>query len=115
MSVTTNDKKLPLTKDEFVEFMQRFEELHKRDLEITVFFQDKLNCLPETPYDYMETLYLDTLEKLMGDTESWIGYFVFELEFGASCTADSVRDKDGKSIPLYNASDLYDLLVGDIE
>lgn len=108
-----SEKKLPLTKDEFVEFMDRLEELHKHDLEITVFFQDKLHCLPETPYDYMETLFLDTLEKIMGDTESWIGYYVYEMDFGANCTEGCITDKDGKSIPLYSASDLYNLLVGD--
>lgn len=107
------EKKLPLTKDEFVEFMDRFEELHKKDLEITVMFEEHLNCLPETPYDYMESLFLDALEKIMGDTDSWIGYFVYEMDFGANCREDSILDKDGKPIPLYTASDLYNLLVGE--
>ncbi len=54
---------------------------------------------------------LEILEEVFGDTNFWIGYFIFELDFGKRWTEDSIED-DGKVVILQTAEDLYDLLVG---
>lgn len=42
---------------------------------------------------------------------SWIDYFIWELDFGKKNKYLKAIDKDGNDIPLYSASDLYNLLI----
>ena len=54
---------------------------------------------------------MDALEKDVGDTDDWLGYFAWELDFGRYEMADDCIDVDGKKVSLKSAEDLYDFLV----
>lgn len=58
-----------------------------------------------------EELILEVLKEAFNDESDWIGYFIFELDFGKKWTKDSVSD-NGKIVVLKTFKDLYDLLVG---
>jgi hypothetical protein len=52
---------------------------------------------------------VELLENNMNDSEEWISYFLYELDFGKKWKPGTVTEGD-KDIPLRNAEDLYDLL-----
>lgn len=62
-----------------------------------------------------ENLILDILEDAFDDDKNhWIGYYVYELNYGELWEVNMVTD-GGVDVPLKNASDLYDLLIKNME
>lgn len=60
----------------------------------------------------LEANLLTTLEALFDDQDSgWIGYWIYDLDFGAKYSEGTVKDKDGNNIPLETVEDLWNLLV----
>lgn len=51
------------------------------------------------------------LNLIFDDTDEWIDYFCFELNFGRKWKEGMVKTDNGKDIKLANAEDLYDLLI----
>ena len=58
---------------------------------------------------------IDLLEYIFNDEGEWIQYWTFELDFGKRYEDGWVKRKDGTTIPLKTAEDLYDLLVKNME
>jgi hypothetical protein len=59
-----------------------------------------------------ENLILDILEEVFNDKkDSWIGYFVYDLDFGRKWHEGCITDKNDIDIPLRNAEELYDFLM----
>lgn len=44
----------------------------------------------------------------------WIGYFMYELEFGKNYHDGSITESDGEIVKMSNASELYDVLIYNI-
>jgi hypothetical protein len=67
-------------------------------------------------YDtHLEDALIRELEKEFEDEDSWISYFVYELEFGTkdwACNCGNTQD--GRTICLKTPEDLYDFLVENI-
>lgn len=59
----------------------------------------------------MEDYILQLLENMFEDFNGWIGYWIYDLEFGAKWTPDSITDVNGKSIKLQTKEDLYNFLI----
>ena len=61
----------------------------------------------------LSTQLIKLLKDIFNDShqDSWIEYFIEELNFGAKNVELKVRDKNGNNIPLSNASELYDFLI----
>jgi len=55
--------------------------------------------------------FISLLEKTFNDTEKWIDYFCFELDFGRKNFELKAHDENGVEIPLSNSSDLYNILT----
>lgn len=54
---------------------------------------------------------IEILKIAMTDTENdWIGYWIYELDYGKEYTEGCVTD-NGVNIPLRTASDLWDMLI----
>lgn len=67
-------------------------------------------------YSGHEAALVDALSTMFMDCENrWIEYWLYELDFGRSYVPGMVKDSDGNETPLATASDLYDLLVSDME
>ena len=49
------------------------------------------------------------------DDDDFIGYFLYEIDFGRSELANSVREADGTPIPMSTPGDLYDFLVAHLD
>lgn len=62
-----------------------------------------------------EYIIIDILQEIFNDKEDdWIGYFIYELNYGEFWDEDCAEDKDGNVIYLRNAGELYDLLVANL-
>lgn len=71
------------------------------------------------PYNRYETMMINLLSEIFEDEGEWIIYFVYELEFGSKYHDFDVYETDKvtglkKELPLHNASELYDLLIYNI-
>jgi len=65
-------------------------------------------------YDYSPVLLAleNILKEDFGDQEeSWIEYFIYDLDFGKKWTKNSVKDKNGNFIKMRTANELYDFLI----
>lgn len=58
----------------------------------------------------VETVLLDMLKKLTDDKYDWIGYYVYELEWGKKWKRGTITLKNKKDVPLKTMSDLYDII-----
>jgi hypothetical protein len=85
----------------------------KRHTEI----QDKVNKELRT-FDFMgvgygdyEGILVNLLEDIFKDKSEWIGYFLYELEFGSKYKDGMITDKNGENVKLATPEDLYNLLT----
>ena len=63
-------------------------------------------------YGRWSDLTMDILEEIFADKDnSWIPYWIYELDFGKKWKKGMCTDKNKKDIKLKTSSDLYDLLV----
>ena len=59
-----------------------------------------------------EDLVFKLLQEIFKDKENdWIGYYLYELDFGTKWCKGKVTDENGNDIPLKTAEDLYDILI----
>lgn len=53
---------------------------------------------------------VDLLRTVMHDTGDWIGYWIYELDFGRKYKSGDVTDANGVPIPFGSARELYNYL-----
>lgn len=59
----------------------------------------------------ISTLIGKIYEEVMNDKQSdWIGYYVYELDWGTKYKAGMVKSKEGKNIKLKTLEDLWNIL-----
>lgn len=56
-------------------------------------------------------LIVELLKRLMLDEEDWIGYYIWESEWGTKFPY--VWDENNKEIPLQTLKDLYNIIIED--
>lgn len=105
-----------ISRELFIKTIDAIEKQFKHDEKceqaIKVLFEDGQGF-----YDYSEVLLAleNVLMEIFDDkTNEWIGYFVYELDFGKKWTKNSVtHEVDGKkiSILMRDAGELYDYLT----
>ena len=61
-----------------------------------------------------DSLPIDILRDVFEDDEDWIGYWLYELEFGVKWRPGTVTIDD-VDIPLGSVKDLYNFLVKNME
>lgn len=102
-----------ISRELFIETIDAIEKQFKHDEEcekaIKILFKDGQGF-----YDYSEVLLaLEQVLKLEFNDQhkdSWIDYFIYELDFGKKWTKNSITDK-GVSIKMRNAGELYEYLI----
>jgi hypothetical protein len=93
---------------EVIEGLKKQRELHRA---ATDAFQVILpNDYISGTEDTLEPLLIKVLETLMGDTEDWIGYYIYELDFGSKWEEGKVT-VNGQDQRLETAEDLWDFLL----
>lgn len=100
-----------MEKELFIEVVDKMQALYDKERVINEVLSDNIQdsslYFYDEPLDFMEKL----LAKLMNDENGWISYYAWEQDFGREHKLGDVSDEDGTPIPLFNASDLYDILT----
>ncbi|MDY0316871.1 MAG: hypothetical protein RBQ63_03800 [Acholeplasmatales bacterium] len=103
-----------ITKQNFISYINKIKELQETE--------DAINSAGKNLVEFHisfaehEQLIIDILEDAFDDQEfNWISYWIYELEFGIKWHIGCITDKDGISILLRDAGELYDLLVENME
>lgn len=55
------------------------------------------------------------LQKMFRDTEEWLTYWVYDLDWGNDYKPGCVENEDGSNIELETMRDLYDFLLKNLE
>lgn len=101
------------TKDLFIETINKIEAQYNHDRKCAGAFKVLLPNDHTSGYDnhWLQNQLIKILKIAMNDnhTDSWIEYYLWELDFGRKWKKDSVK-VDGKNFRLQNAYDLWDLL-----
>lgn len=113
MMANTINKNNLITKQNFTYYINKLKELS--DIE------EKLNSVSgilsfSISFGAYEELIISILEKVFDDEKNyWISYFVYNLSYGTDWHEGCIVTKDGTDIPLRDAGELYDLLVGEMK
>ena len=114
-----------LTKDEFVDIMNELDASEKMGRDINAVIEKgykPAGCA--SLHDFVDAIGFTTchheaivnlLQRMFLDDDDFIGYFLYEIDFGRSELANSVRDADGNQIPMSTPGDLYDYLVSNLD
>lgn len=101
------------SKELFVETINEIEKQHRHDSKCSEAFKVILPNDYTSNYDnhWLQNQLVKVLQIAMNDNhkDSWIEYYMWELDFGRKWKKDSVKVK-GKNFKLQNAYDLWDLL-----
>ena len=101
-----------LTKSKFIEIIDFIKERNCAERKIKDVMSDEYDdCIffPNTKY---ESKMIELLEYIMEDTNHWISYFIYDLDFGNEYDNNTVIWEDnGKAIPLGTPEALYNFLM----
>lgn len=101
------------TKDMFIKAIHEIEKQYNHDRKCSDAFKVILPNDYTSNYDnhWLQNQLIEILQIAMNDNhkDSWIEYYMWELDFGRKWKKDSVKVK-GKNFKLQNAYDLWDLL-----
>lgn len=102
-----------MTFERFAEFIDRYrlgrDKFERWANATETYFEDcMMGFIPD------DSLPIDILRDIFEDDEDWIGYWLYELEFGVKWRPGTVTIDD-VDIPLGSVKDLYDFLVKNME
>jgi len=110
-----NTPVLAMTEKLFCEIMDSIEKQARHDRKCSDAFEI---ILPESNMCYYDNEFLNNqlikiIQIAMRDEgkESWIGYYIYELDFGKKYRKGCATNKDGSEIKLGNAKELYEYLI----
>lgn len=97
---------------------KQFEEMINEIIELEKLEKDIDTAMKKLSPDFMGFSLIRPMSALvkllsysMSDTNEWISYWLYELDFGRKAVKNTVTDKKGKNIPLKTISNLYDILT----
>jgi len=101
-----------ISKEKFIVYINKIKEL--RDIYDAINEAgSKLEMFTIYDTEY-ESLIVNILQDTFDDKDDWIGYFIYELDFGDKWEEGCVIN-NGVDMSLRNAGELYDILVGEIK
>lgn len=105
-----------ITKEKFFEILDYLQETNEFENNLSKVFKnskratDFMDAAMFTDC-YMIEYILDLLEDEFNDTNHWISYWVYELNFGKLWSPGMIIDKNEKDIKLQTKKDLYNFLM----
>lgn len=107
--------KLKITKERFCNILDNLKKQYEIDTKIADAMEVAFNGSTVFSYDHtaLSVPLLEILIDAFKDKSDWIGYFMYDLEFGTKWKPGVASRKDQSDIELGTASDLYDFLMED--
>lgn len=110
---------LVITKEMFVKIINSIKKQHELDNNCNVAFGTILPNDYVTGYDYelISNELMSLIKNAFNDNhkDSWIDYFIYDLEFGCKYKEGMITHKDGRFIDLSTSEKLYDFLFENSE
>lgn len=104
------EKKVPLTKEQFVHYINFIKERSRSVDRIGKFLEDEFGDFTFYPYNKYEAELVTLLETIF-ETDV-ISYFIYELNFGEeNFSGECITDRDGTTVSLTTPEELYDYVV----
>ena len=110
-----------LTRDEFEDIINELDESERMGRDINQIVGERYRQAGCEPlHEFVDAVGFTTahheaivnlLRRMFLDDDDFIGYFIYEIDYGRSELANSVKNADGNPIPLSTPGDLYDLLI----
>lgn len=105
-----------INKENFINVLKAIKEQREIDYKATnaldLIFEDVIGGF------YRNEILFSAIEKLLEnefkDIGGWIGYFIYDLDFGKDWVEDSCIENDGTIIDISTSEKLYDFLIGNI-
>lgn len=113
-SELTTEKVYPLTKTQFVKALNDIKDFNEKIDRINNVLNetcdDNIYCPPS-----VENTLLNLLQELFDDKETdWIGYYIYELNYGEKWEPGMITD-NGKDVKLETPEELYMLLIHNLD
>ena len=102
-----------ISKEKFIKTLDEVQRVWDYSIKLNSFLRDYADDGYLMQPDCTMTV-ISLLHDMFGeaDADDWIRYYCFELDFGRDWRPGNITAADGSDIPLSDASDLYDLLIG---
>lgn len=98
-----------MTKKNFIKYIKELERLKKVERKVSDAMQELGTDFNGFYLERHELLIVDILVDAMNDTDEWIPYWLYELDYGKKAKRSSVT-KNGKNIPIKTINDLYNCI-----
>ena len=104
-----------INKEEFVDILNKLKESQDRTDKICDGLEHLLDGRPIMTVDYpLIKIITDLLEGIFEDTEEWIQYWLWELDYGKAFKMGDVT-MDGKDIDISGPDKLYEFLIDNMK
>jgi hypothetical protein len=103
-------KKTILAKELFIETMEALEKQALHDEKCVGAMEVVFDGYCGYDNHWVTNQLIKLAQVAMGDKDSWIEYWIYELDFGKNYKEGCVMDK-GEFVPLETSEDLYNMLV----
>lgn len=105
-----------MNKELFIKVVNQIEELNNEQEEFNSILHKIDNefgggLIHNKSIDFLTNL----LKELINDTNDWISYYMWEIDFGKKYYDGCVTESDGTNISLRNAEDLYNLIISEAQ
>lgn len=103
-----------ISKEIFIETINILKKQHEKDLKFSEILGEMFNTYPLLySYQDIESQLIKLLKVQFDDNhrDSWIEYFIYELEFGSKYVEGCAKYKNGDNINLSNPEHLYTFLI----
>lgn len=103
-----------MTLEQFTKYIEKIRLYYEVDKEVN----SALNKLNDDFYNFSSSYSVITIVELLNfifeDESDWLGYWLWELDFGKKYNEGSVT-LDGKNISLKTIEDLYNMLIDNMK
>ena len=109
---------MTLSKENFIDIMNSIEKQHKHDIKcakaFSVILPNDYTSVYNNSFLYESVFNLLDIIFKQDKKNSWIEYFIYELDFGKKYKEGSIKLND-KNIDLSDSEKLYDFLIVDMK
>ena len=104
-----------ITFEQFSDYIETIQDEMKREDKINDVLSNEFALERTMLYNPLLSEYIKLLRDIFKDEGDYIGYYVYDLDFGRDYHEGDIQDENGRNIPLLTVEDLYNLLVENMD
>lgn len=115
MNKEENVRPLPMTREQFCEYMSNVQKLHVASSDL----KEKTDGCVDVTEKFDTYPFMKWLAAIFEDKSEWIDYFTYELDWGngwySGCVTETDKNGETHDVPLSTFSDLYTLVADNFQ